>query len=55
MIGCLRGDEDGPYSGRGAGEPKSFLEARWRARLSALDAARDAALVGEEESGGPLE
>jgi hypothetical protein len=32
--------------------PKSFLDARLSARLSALEAARDAALVGDDDMGG---
>lgn len=32
--------------------PNSFLDARLRARLRALEAAREAALVGDDESGG---
>jgi hypothetical protein len=33
---------------------KSFFDARLRARLRVLEAARDAALVGDEERGGAL-
>lgn len=59
MIGALRGDDGVLYSREGdprdgPGEPKSFLEARLIARLSALEAAREAMLEGEEESGGTL-
>jgi hypothetical protein len=32
--------------------PKSFFEARFNARLRAFDAARDATLEGDDESGG---
>src|ERR1700722_7252283 len=49
---CLRGDEEELCDGRGADEPKSFFEARLRARVRAFEAARDAVLVGDEESGG---
>jgi hypothetical protein len=34
--------------------PKSFLEAMLRARLSALAAAREAALDGEDDNGGGI-
>lgn len=54
-IAGRRGDSrsrEGP--GEGEPEPKSFLEARLIARLRALEAAREAILEGEEESGGTL-
>jgi hypothetical protein len=59
MIGGLRGDDGVPYSRdgeprEGPGEPKSFFEARLMARLRALEAAREAMLEGEDDSGGTL-
>lgn len=59
MIGALRGDDGILYSRDGdpldgPGEPKSFFDARLIARLRALEAAREAMLEGEEESGGTL-
>ena len=34
--------------------PNNFLDAKLRARLRALEAARDAALVGDDDRGGAL-
>lgn len=34
--------------------PNNFLEAKLRARVRALEAARDAVLVGDDDSGGAL-
>jgi hypothetical protein len=59
MTGGLRGYDDALYSRDGdprdvLGEPRGFFEAKLIARLRTFEAAREAMLEGEKESGGTL-